>query len=151
MAVAHLEHLVLQFDFLVPFLLWMQMDVVQVPVGGRGIHKSYFTLLPPLGLTLSEPGNPQHREDHPQCSDPVGKTETHLAMVSTPSFTRSRSLLNVCIFMIEAATGSVEKCWGRGGHAESPTTLQGNGQRDSNCSSLVLRSLQCKLRPAVSA
>lgn len=32
-------------------------------------------------------------------------------MVSTPSFTRSRSLLNVWIFMMEAATGSVEKCW----------------------------------------
>lgn len=35
---------------------------------------------------------------------------THLAMVSTPSFTLSRSLLNVWIFMMEAPTGSVEKC-----------------------------------------
>ena len=40
-----------------------------------------------------------------------GRAPTHLAMVSTPSFTLSRSLLNVWIFMIEAATGSVEKCW----------------------------------------
>lgn len=39
------------------------------------------------------------------------RAPTHLAMVSTPSFTLSRSLLNVWIFMMEAATGSVEKCW----------------------------------------
>lgn len=38
------------------------------------------------------------------------RAPTHLAMVSTPSFTLSRSLLNVWIFMMEAATGSVEKC-----------------------------------------
>lgn len=54
---------------------------------------------------------------------------THLAMVSTPSFTRSRSLLNVCIFMMDAATGSVEKCWGGpGGQVGSLETLP-SGER----------------------
>lgn len=43
-----------------------------------------------------------------------GQPHAHLAMVSTPSFTLSRSLLNVWIFMMEAATGSVEKCWQEG-------------------------------------
>lgn len=69
-AAAHLKHLVLQFDFLVPFLLWMQMDVVQVPVGGRGIHKSYLTLLPPLGLTLSEPGTHNTGRTTPNAQTP---------------------------------------------------------------------------------
>ena len=50
---------------------------------------------------------------------------THLAMVSTPSFTRSRSLLNVCIFMMEAATGSVEKCWGSEETRGSGSTVLG--------------------------
>lgn len=33
---SYLEHLVLQFDFLVLFFLWVQMDVVQVPGEGEG-------------------------------------------------------------------------------------------------------------------
>lgn len=51
-------------------------------------------------------------------------SHTHLAMVSTQSRTFSRSLLKVWISMMEAATGSTEKYWGRGGEAaQTPAQL----------------------------
>lgn len=53
------------------------------------------------------------------------RVPTHLAMVSTPSFTLSRSLLNVWIFMMEAATGSVEKCWEEGRKCIQPHSPHG--------------------------
>lgn len=48
-------------------------------------------------------------------------------MVSTPSFTLSLSRLNVWIFMMEAATGSVAKCWG-GSQAEAANSHGRPGQ-----------------------
>lgn len=53
------------------------------------------------------------------------RAPTHLAMVSTPSFTLSRSLLNVWIFMMEAATGSVAKCWEEGRKRIQPHSPHG--------------------------
>lgn len=55
-----------------------------------------------------------------------------MAMVSTPSFTLSRSLLNVWIFMMEAATGSVEKCWEEGGKQVEQAPLGPGGHTSAD-------------------
>ena len=79
-------------------------------------------------MAVLPPGPLSRSRWRPRSWHPGGRgPPTHLAMVSTPSFTRSRSLLNVWIFMMEAATGSVEKCWEEGGKLSQKASTSGPG------------------------